>query len=52
LLLGFFHIFVDSTHNVSLPKEVAKLWHANESKANVGIESFTRYATLKDWNEF
>jgi hypothetical protein len=43
---------MDSTHNVSVPKEVANLWHAKESKANVSIGSFARYATLKDWNEF
>jgi hypothetical protein len=52
LLLGCFHIFLDSTHNVSLQKEVADLWHAKESKANVGIRSFTRHVTLKDWDEF
>jgi hypothetical protein len=28
------------------------LWHIKESKANVGISSFIRYATLKDWDEF
>jgi hypothetical protein len=52
LLLGCFHIFVDSTHNVSLQNEVVDLWHTKESKANVSIWSFTRYATLKDWDEF
>jgi len=45
LLLGCFHMFVNSTHNVSPQKEVANWWHIKESKANVGIWSFTRYAT-------
>jgi hypothetical protein len=31
---------------------VANLWHAKKSKANVGIQSFTNYVTLKDWDEF
>jgi hypothetical protein len=44
LSLGCFHIFVNSTHNVSPQKEVANLWHIKESEANVGIWSFTRYA--------
>jgi hypothetical protein len=45
LLLGCFHIFVNSTDNVSFQKEVANLWHTKESEANVGIWSFTRYVT-------
>ncbi len=52
LLLSCFHIFVNSTHNVSPQKEVANVWHTKESEANVGIWSLTRYATYKNWNKF
>jgi hypothetical protein len=52
LVLGRFDLFVDFIHNVAPQEEVANMWHIKESKANVGIWSFTRYATLKDWDEF
>jgi hypothetical protein len=52
LLLYFFHLFVDFIHNVPPQEEVANLWHTNESKANVGIWSFMRYATFKNCDEF
>jgi len=45
LLLGCFHIFVNSTHNVSPQKEMADLWHIKGLEANVRICSFARYAT-------
>jgi hypothetical protein len=44
-------VFVDSIHNVA-PQEVVNLWHIKESKTNVGIWSFTRYVTFKNWDEF
>jgi len=44
MLLGFFDLFVDFIHNVTPQEEVANMWHIKESKANVGIWSFTRYA--------
>jgi hypothetical protein len=52
LLLYCFDLFVDSIHNVPPQEEVANLWHKNESKANVGIWAFTRYATFKIYDEF
>jgi hypothetical protein len=30
---------------------VANLWHIKESNANVNIQSFTRYAISKNWDE-
>jgi hypothetical protein len=45
LLLYFFHLFVNYIHNVPPQEDMAYLWHTNESKENVGIWSFTRYAT-------
>jgi hypothetical protein len=52
LLLYYFHLFINFIHNVPLQKEMANLWHTNESKVNVGIQSFTRYAILNNWDEF
>jgi hypothetical protein len=52
LSLGCFDLFVDSIHNVAPQNEIADLWDIKESKTNVSIWSFTRYATLKDWDEF
>jgi hypothetical protein len=52
LLLCCFHLFVDFIHNVPRHKKVANLWYTNEPKANGGIWSFTRYATLKNRDEF
>jgi len=51
-LLCCFDLFVNSTNNVAPQEEVVDLWHIKESKANVGIWSFTRYGTLKDWDKF
>jgi hypothetical protein len=45
LLLLFFHLFVDSLHDVPPQEEVVDLWHENQLKANVGIWSFIMYAT-------
>jgi hypothetical protein len=45
LLIDCFHLFVDCIHNVSPQEEVANMWHIKESEVNVGIQSFTRYAT-------
>jgi hypothetical protein len=33
-------------------EEMTNMWHIKESKANVGIWSFTRHGTLKDWDKF
>jgi hypothetical protein len=52
LALGCFDLFVNFIHNVAPEEKVVDLWHIKESKANVGIWSFIRYATLKDWDEF
>jgi hypothetical protein len=52
MLIFHFHYFSNSIHNLAHQKEVANLWHTNESKANVGIWSFTRYTTLKNCDEF
>jgi hypothetical protein len=52
MLIFHFHCFANSVHNVPPEEEVADLWHTNESKANVGIWSFTRYAILKYYDEF
>jgi hypothetical protein len=52
LALGCFDLFVNPIHNIAPQEEVANLWHIKESKANVGIWSFIRYATLKNWDEF
>jgi hypothetical protein len=51
LFTDCFHLFVD-LFLVTPQEEVTDLWHIKESKANVGIWSFIRYATLKDWDEF
>jgi hypothetical protein len=48
----FFDLFVNSTHNVAPQEEMVDLWHIKESKENVGIWSFTRCGTLKDWDLF
>ncbi len=45
LFIDCFHLFVDCLRNVSPQEEVVDMWHIKESKANVGIQSFTRYAT-------
>jgi hypothetical protein len=45
LLINYFHLFVGCIHNVSLQEEVAYMWHIKELMENVGIQSFTRYAT-------
>jgi hypothetical protein len=45
LLLHRFDLFVNSFRNVAPQEEVVNLWHTKKSKANVGIWSFTRYAT-------
>jgi hypothetical protein len=52
LVLGCFDLFVDSIHDVAPQEQVVDLLHIKESKENVNIWSFTRYATLKDWDEF
>jgi len=52
LLLHRSDLFVDSFHNVAPQEGVVNMWHIKKSKANVGIWSFTRYVTLKDWGEF
>jgi hypothetical protein len=52
LLLHRFDLFVNSFRNVAPQEEVVNLWHTKKSKANVGIWSFTRDVTLKDWGEF
>jgi hypothetical protein len=52
LVVDCFDLFVDSIHDVARQEEVADLSHIKESKANVGIWSFTKYATSKDWDEF
>ncbi len=52
MLLGCFDLFVDFIHNVASQEEVANLWHIKESKANVGIWSFIRYAIKNNWDEF
>jgi hypothetical protein len=52
LVLCYFDLFVDSIHNVPFQEEVTNLWHIKESKENVGICSFTRYATFKYGDEF
>jgi hypothetical protein len=52
LLLGRFDLFIDSFHNGAPQEEVVDLWHIKKSKANVGIWSFTRYVTFKNWGEF
>jgi hypothetical protein len=51
-VLGCFDLFVDFTHNVALQEKMIDMWHIKESKENVGIWPFTRYATLKEWDEF
>jgi hypothetical protein len=45
LLIDFFHLFIDCIHNVSPQEEVADMWHIKKSEANLGIQTFTRYAT-------
>jgi hypothetical protein len=45
LLIDCFHLFVDCIHHVSPQEEVINMWHIKELEANVGILSFTRYAT-------
>jgi hypothetical protein len=52
LVWSCFDLFVDYIINVAPQDEVVDMWHIKESKANVGIWSFKRYATLKDWDEF
>jgi hypothetical protein len=51
-LLCCFDLSINSTHNVAPQEEMVDLWHIKESKANVGIWSFTRHGTLKDWDKF
>jgi hypothetical protein len=45
-------LFIDYIHNVSPQKEVANMWHIKDLEANVGIQSFTKYATQNNWDEF
>jgi hypothetical protein len=45
LLIDCFHLFVGCIHNVLPQEEVADMWHIKELEANLGIQSFTRYAT-------
>jgi hypothetical protein len=45
LLMDCFHLFVDFIHIVSPQEEVVDTWHIKELEANVGIQSFKRYAT-------
>jgi len=52
LLIDYFHLFVNYIHNVSPQEEVADMWHIKELDANVGIQSFTRYTTKNNWDEF
>jgi hypothetical protein len=52
MLLLLYHLFVNCIHNVSPQEEVAHMWHIKESRANVGIQLFTRYATKNNWDEF
>jgi hypothetical protein len=52
LLLCCFDLFVNLIPYVALQEKVANLWHIKESKSNVNIWSFTRYATSTNWDEF
>jgi hypothetical protein len=45
MLIFHSHCFAYYIHNLAGHKEVTDLWHTNESKANVGIWSFIKYAT-------
>jgi hypothetical protein len=45
-LLCCFDLFVNFTHNLASQEKVVDLWHIKESKANVGIWSFTRYGNF------